>query len=120
MAKTDDTAPVPGTEDSTEPSADGGGMSKRTSIPVAPADKDQPVTYEDVPQEDTGPQVRYTGPATKRILGPDDWETVGVDDTDHKTYVWDLSNAKQIAKSEFSPKQLAYLKRDNRFVVEGD
>jgi hypothetical protein len=91
------------------------GTRRRTSKPVAQADGS--VKNEEVPELE-GPQVRYVGQATRRILTPKDWENVGVDDTEHKTYVWELSNSKMIPKSDFSEKQLAYLMIDDGFEIE--
>lgn len=88
---------------------------RRTSKPVAQADGS--VKEEAIPELE-GPQVQYIGPASRRILGPDDWETLGISDADHKKYVWDLSNSKCIRKSEFSPQQLDYLRVDGRFQID--
>lgn len=107
---------VPGTEEGTQ-QPEGSGTSLRKTVPVPK--NDGTVGYQPVPQPE-GPQVRYVGMATRRILTPVDWERVGVDDTEHKTFVWDLTNAKQIDRSEFSEKQLEYLRSDDRFEVEGD
>lgn len=88
---------------------------RRTSKPVS--QDDGTVKMQEMPPPD-GPQVYYIGPATRRILTPEDWERVGVDDVEHKTYVWDISNSKMIPKKDFSPKQLAYLTVDDRFEIE--
>ena len=116
MAKVADGGSVPGTgEDAAVEEQPSTRLRQTTPYPK----ENGTVGYTDVPQP-TGPQVRYVGPATRRILTEADWERVGVDDTEHKTYVWDMSNAKQMDKSLFSPKQLEYLEKDNRFVVESD
>lgn len=88
---------------------------RRTTKPVAQGDgsvKDEPIP------ELEGPQVRYDGTATRRILGPADWKTLGVDDTEHNTFVWDLSNSKSLPRSQFSPQQLDYLRIDGRFQID--
>lgn len=114
-----DTEPV---EDATpEDDESQGRVQMRETKPTLVSDGAGGQKVVDVPvSQPEGPQVRYTGRATKRILGPDDWERVGVDDTDHKVYVWDITNAKMIPKSEFSPKQLAYLSIDDRFTIDED
>lgn len=90
-------------------------MRVRQAKPVS--QPDGTVAYEPVEQPE-GPQVRYVGLASRRVLTPEDWERVGVDDTEHKTYVWDIKNAMMIPLSEFSAKQIEYLKLDDRFVVD--
>jgi hypothetical protein len=107
---------VPGASEDAVPEADSG-TSLRKTTPYAK--DDGTVGEKDVPQP-KGPQIKYVGPATRRVLTPEDWERVGVDDTDHKRYEWNLKNAKMIPRSEFSDKQLDYLRLDDRFVVEGD
>lgn len=103
------------TEESTEPEKIKPAARRRTSKPVS--QEDGSVKMEEMPPPD-GPQVYYIGPATRRILTPEDWKNVGVEDTDHKTYVWDIDNSKMIPKAEFSPQQLDYLTRDDRFEIE--
>lgn len=88
---------------------------RRSTKPVA--QPDGTVKEEPIPELE-GPQVRYDGTATRRILGPKDWETLGVDDTEHKMFIWDLSNSKSLQKSLFSPQQLDYLRVDGRFQID--
>jgi hypothetical protein len=90
---------------------------RRTTKPVS--QPDGTVKEESIPELE-GPQVRYDGPATRRILGPDDWKVLGVDDTEHKTFVWDLDNSKSLPKEQFSPQQLDYLRVDGRFQIDED
>ena len=88
---------------------------RRTSKPIVKDDGS--VGQEEIPELE-GPQVRYVGTANRRILAPEDWERVGVDDTDHKTYIWEISNSKSLPKKGFSPKQLDYLRVDGRFEID--
>jgi hypothetical protein len=112
-------ATIPGTSDGGQGSnaPQDSGTNLRKTVPYAK--EDGTVGQKDVPQPE-GPQVKYIGPATRRVLTPEDWERVGVDDTEHETYEWNLKNAKMIPRDQFSEKQLAYLRTDDRFSVEGD
>lgn len=64
-----------------------------------------------------GPWIQYNGPATVRIMTPQDWAAAGV--VSNKYAEWNYLNSKRLPRSLFSDEELQYLLRvDDRFSLE--
>lgn len=61
--------------------------------------------------------VRYRGAGTRRIITAEEWTSVGANGT--PTTEWNFHNSFAIPAREFSEEALAYIRRDDKFVIEG-
>ncbi len=61
-----------------------------------------------------GPWIEYTGVATVRRMGPEEWAAANINSQDY--FEWNYLNHKRIPRKVFTDEQLQYLLRvDDRF-----